>query len=214
MVAVIVVLLAGLVALLGAKEATKHNQVLAVAKDIPIGSTVTADDLVAVGLTSDPSLAPVPLTDEQQIVGQITQVPLTAGELLARSMVGASSGFVAGQTIVPVALKPSQIPARALRPGDRVTLVGTPGTNGTVAAAQTPTGSTAPSGSGTGASATPTGLSAGSAVAATVTEVGSFEQSAQVEVVDVRVASADATTLAELASTGNIAVLVQPAGNS
>src|SRR5215218_11145103 len=96
--------------------------------------------------------------------------------------------------LVALPLKEGQFPARGLAPGQQVLIVPTPGS----------TGST----SGAGAtSATPD-----RPIEGTVAEVGPANPTTQVTVVDVRVREADGPTVAQLASTGNLALILLPAG--
>src|SRR3954451_11028914 len=51
---VLVVLLGGLIAFAAARMLTTHTAVLAVARDVQVGSPITADDLAVANVTSDP----------------------------------------------------------------------------------------------------------------------------------------------------------------
>ena len=195
---VLVVLLGGLLAFSAGQMLTARTEVLAVARDVQVGSTITAEDLTVANVTSDPNLSPIPASQQSQIVGMVAQVPLTRGELLTRAQVGPDSGFTAGEMLVALPLKEGQIPARGLVPGQQVLIVATPGSTGATGGSGAPTGGT------DGAPDQP--------VDATVAEVGSLNQATQVTVIDVRVSADDGVRVAELASTGNLALIVLPAG--
>lgn len=188
---VLVVLLGGLIAFAAARMLTAHTAVLAVARDVEVGSTITADDLTVANVPSDPHLSPIPAAQQYQVVGMVAQVPLTRGELLTRAQVGAGSGLAAGKLLVALPLKEGQFPARGLTPGQQVLIVPTPGGTGS-------TGGT----SGT----------LGRPVEGTVAEAGVANPTTQVTVVDVRVQEADGPTVAQLASTDNLALILLPAG--
>jgi hypothetical protein len=191
---VLVVLLGGLLAFAAGRMLTSHAEVLAVARDVQVGSTITADDLTVANIPADPNLSPIPADEQSQVVGMVAQVPLSRGELLTRAQVGTGSRLAAGELLVALPLKEGQFPARGLAPGQQVLIVPTPGS----------TGST----SGTGAtSGTP-----GRPIEGTVAEVGAANPTTQVTVVDVRVGEADGPTVAQLASTGNLALILVPAG--
>ena len=192
---VLVVLLGGLLALVAGRMLTQHSEVLAVARDVPLGATLTAEDLTVADVTADPNLSPIPATQRSRIVGMVAQVGLVRGELLTRAQVGTSDGFGPGQMLVALPLKDGQFPARGLTPGQRVLIVATPGSSG----------GAAPGGSGTN-------QGAGRQIGATVAEVGQPNPATQVTVVDVRVGSDDGPAVAALASTGNLAVVLLPAG--
>lgn len=191
-------LLGGLLAFSAGQMLTARTEVLAVARDVQVGSTITAEDLTVANVTSDPNLSPIPASQQSQIVGMVAQVPLTRGELLTRAQVGPDSGFTAGEMLVALPLKEGQIPARGLVPGQQVLIVATPGSTGATGGSGAPTGGT------DGAPDQP--------VDATVAEVGSLNQATQVTVIDVRVSADDGVRVAELASTGNLALIVLPAG--
>jgi hypothetical protein len=59
-VSVLVVLVGGLAAFAGARALTKHSQVIAVSKDVPIGTTITEADLTVASVSKDPNVTPVP----------------------------------------------------------------------------------------------------------------------------------------------------------
>jgi hypothetical protein len=159
-------------------------------------------------VTRDPNISPIPASEESQIVGMVAQVGLVKGELLTRAQVGVSSGFTTGQVLVALPLKQGQFPGRGLTAGQQVLIVATPGANG---AAGTSGGGLKPSSS---SSVTPSGAgsSQASGIDATVAEVGVMNPATQATVVDVRVSSSDGVSVAQLASTGNLAVILLPAG--
>jgi hypothetical protein len=197
-ISVLVVLVGGLIAFAGSQVLTKHTQVLAVAQDVPVGATITDADLTTASVTKDPNLSPIPAADKSQIVGMVAQVGLVKGELLTRAQIGTSSGFTSGQQLVALPLKQGQFPARGLTPGQKVLIVATPGANG-------PTSSTSST-----SSAGSSDASAG--VTATVAEVGPINQATQVTVIDVQVSADSGVAVAQLASTGNLALILLPTG--
>ncbi|NEK95135.1 hypothetical protein GCU67_13285 [Modestobacter muralis] len=170
---------------------TAHTEVLAVAQDVAVGSTITADDLTVASVPSDPHLSPIPATEQARVIGMVAQVPLVRGGLLTRAQVGADSGLAAGELLVALPLKEGQFPARGLTTGQRVLIVPTPGSGGSSAGG----GVTPPS------------------TEATVAEVGTANPTTQVTVVDVRLREDDGPTVAQLASTGNLALILLPAGS-
>lgn len=202
-ISVLVVLLGGLLAFAAASVLTRHTQVLAVSRDVPVGATITSADLSTASVTKDPNLSPIPASAESRIVGLVAQVGLVKGELLTRAQLGTGSGVTAGQVLVALPLKPGQFPTRGLTAGQRVLIVATPGANGT----------TAGSGGGAlgGASSAGSGGSGGGGIEGTVAEVGTMSQATQVTVLDVRVSASDGVSLARVASTGNLAVILLPA---
>lgn len=192
LIAVIVVALGGVLGFTGANMLTRHVQVLAVARDVPVGQVITDADLVVAAVNDDPNLSPIPADQRDQVVGLVAQVPLVRGELLTRAQIGPANGFTEGQQMVALPLKPGQLPSRGLAPGQHVLVVATTGSNAVAAGAQAPAG--------------------GAPVDAIVADVGPTDPATSLTVVDVRVAAAAGPGLADLASTGNLAVILLPAG--
>jgi hypothetical protein len=198
-----VVLVGGLIAFAGAQVLTRHTQVLAVTTNVPVGATVTASELTVASVTTDPNLSPIPASQRSQIVGMVAQVSLVKGELLTRAQVGRSSGFTAGQVLVALPLKQGQFPARGLSAGQKVLIVATPGADGA-------TGGSATSGSTSGASGV--GGAPMQGIDGTIADVGAMDQATEVTVIDVQVTSDAGVAVAQLASTGNLALVLLPTG--
>ena len=137
---VLVVLLGGLIAFAAGRMLTAQTEVLAVARDVRLGSTITADDLTVANVTSDPNLAPIPASQQSEIVGMVAEVPLMRGELLTRAQVGVGSGLTEGELQVALPLKEGQFPVRGLTPGQQVLIVPTPGSGGDTTSARTRSG--------------------------------------------------------------------------
>jgi SAF domain-containing protein len=192
--AVIFVVLGGLVVMFGVASFTKRDTVLVVAQAVPVGSTIDASDVTTAKITSDPALTPIPSGERDQVIGRVALVDLRPGTLFTRDELGTSDGFTTGQVLVALPLKQGQFPARGLAAGQSVLVVATPGSSSN--SAGTAAGTTTPS----------TGTKA------VVTEVGATDASTGVTVVDVRVAANAGVPLAQLASTGNAAVILLPPG--
>lgn len=101
-----------------------RQQVLTLAHDLPAGSTIDADDVVAVELPTDSPLPVVLATEQPDIVGQSIAVSLPAGTLLNRSMVTDEARVPDTMALLGVVLDPGQYPTD-LRIGDTVELVQT-----------------------------------------------------------------------------------------
>ena len=190
---VLVIVLGGLLAFTAAQMLTAHDQVLAVARDVAVGSTITADDLVVADVSSDPNLSPIAAAQQSEVVGMVALVPLSRGELLTTSQIGADAGLPQDQVLVALPLLEGQFPARGLSPGQQILIVSTPGANGAVATDETLDGQAEP-------------------VEATVADVGATNPTTQVTVVDVQLSQDDGAAAARLASTGNLAIIVLPVG--
>jgi hypothetical protein len=162
--------------------------VLAVAQNVPVGSTITPQDLTVAHVAPDSALSPVRAGDESAVVGQVAAVGLPAGSLLIRADLTATAVPGAGQQLVGVAVQPGQLPARALIAGDKVLVAETPGDfSGSDSGSVSATVATIPG---------------------TVVDVSAPESNGTV-VVDLLVASAQGPQVAAIASTGHVALIEQ-----
>lgn len=190
--AVILIVLGGLVVMIGLQHFAQRDTVLVVAQPVSVGSRITGADLTTAKITTDAAIRPISSADRDQVIGKVAVVELRPGSTLTQSELGTSDGFTTGQVLVPLPLKQGQMPARGLSPGQKVTIVAAPGSDGA-----TSSSTAAPSTTGT---------------AATVAEVGSLNASSGVTVIDVRVPADASVALAQLGATGNATVLLLPPG--
>ncbi|GIF74771.1 hypothetical protein Asi02nite_42890 [Asanoa siamensis] len=124
--AVLLIALGGLGAAFAITSVKATGSYLAVARQVPQGTTLTADDLVTVQVAGGAGLAPVPASQQAQVVGKRAAVPLVPGSLLTMGHLTDKPLLGAGQQQVALGLRANQVPARRLQPGDKVILVGTP----------------------------------------------------------------------------------------
>jgi hypothetical protein len=103
-----------------------RTPVLVMARDVPIGRQLAPQDLRTVALGLDPGAQTVEASDKSTIIGKRAAVDLKAGGLLSAAHVTDAVVPGPGQVIVPVALKPSRLPARGIRTGDRVVVSAIP----------------------------------------------------------------------------------------
>ncbi|MFJ3402728.1 SAF domain-containing protein [Promicromonospora sp. NPDC090134] len=163
--------------------------VLAVNKDIPRGTEITASDLAPVDLPTGPTLLQaIPADQLDQIEGQVAAADLKEGQLLTRKGVVPELSPPSGQSIVGVALAPNQMPTTPVQAGDAVRVVETPATGG-----EPP-------------------VEAPFAIAATVVRVSTDVALGDQTVVDVQVASSNAAALAARAATGRVAIVIDAVG--
>ncbi|MEV8094629.1 SAF domain-containing protein [Kitasatospora sp. NPDC085879] len=161
--------------------------VLAIARDVPMGQTITADDLVVAHIAGDPVLRPLDARDRARTIGLRATTDLRRGALLLKADVTADPALQPGQQIVGLAAKRTQLPAARLQPGLQVLVVYTPDAKSDQAAA----------------SRTPETLSA------TVVTVGRVDTDGS-QVVDVAVPAADGPRLAVWVATGRFQVILAP----
>lgn len=106
--------------------ATHRTPVLAMARDVPIGQQLQPQDLRTVALGLDTAVPTIDATGKGTVIGRRAAVDLKAGSLLAPAHLTETLVPAPGQVVVPVALKPSQLPARGIQPGDRVIATAVP----------------------------------------------------------------------------------------
>lgn len=180
----------GAAALVG--QAGDRVEVLAVARPVPVGQLIAAEDLAVARVAADPALHPVPVSQRSQIVGRAAAVELRPGTLLTSEEITDAPVPATGEQLVGVAVRPGQLPARGVRPGDEVLLVPVPGDQSRADDAT---------------------AAAGDPIPARVVQTGSPDVDG-VSTVDVVVSTAVGPRVAALASTGRVAVVLLPAGGS
>jgi hypothetical protein len=107
-----------------------REAVVVVARDVPVGTQINASDVATTRVAADTGVAVIPGRQLHQVVGRLAAVDLRKGTLLAPSQLTSALSPRAGQQVVPVAVKLSQLPARGLTPGDQVLVIATPGQQG------------------------------------------------------------------------------------
>jgi SAF domain len=92
--------------------------VVVAVQDIPVGHTITRDELSTVEVSG--GVTAVAGGNLSSLVGQQAAVEILPNTLVQRSMVTTGSTVKAGQSLVGVAADPGQIPSSGLIPGDKV----------------------------------------------------------------------------------------------
>ena len=185
--AVVMVVLGALGAAYLATSLSQSSPVIAVARPVPWGQTITAADLVEARVPADPALTPIPYGDRDRVIGMVAATELLPGSLLTRDAVTEQLLPGAGQQLVGVGVSAVQLPATPLRPGQDVLLVPAPA-----------------GGAATDAEVT---LTAPAAVPATVLRAGQPGVDG-LRVVDVLLDAARGPDVAARAAAGSIAIVV------
>ena len=170
----------------------QRTAVVVVARDVPIGAQITKADLTEASIALDPAVKSVKAGAESSLVGQRAAVDLKAGSLLSPSQVTRKTLVGPDEQLVGVSLKPNQLPASPLAPGQKVLIVTTPDPNAADTTGGKPATDDAP----------PKTLSA------TVVKVGDPATGTGTVTVDVAVPSGDGPALASRVATGNVALIV------
>ncbi|MEU8795416.1 SAF domain-containing protein [Streptomyces sp. NPDC048643] len=170
-----------------------RTDVVTVVRDVQVGQVLTEQDLGKASISLDPAVKAVTADHLDQVVGKRAAVELRPGSLLTPSQVMTDSLVKAGEQLVPIGLKPEQIPATALVPGQKVQLVHVP--------AQGETETDKPSDDGP------------KTLAGRVVKASSAAPGTGVVVVDVATSASDGPTAAAWVSSGTLRlVLAAPDG--
>lgn len=125
--------------------------VLVVARPLQVGQVIGTDDLEAVDIAPGTLDSVVSADDEAQVVGQPAALPLMAGQVLTRSLVGSASFPPPGFAVATAALKAGSFPPNLVA-GSHVEVVAPASSEGapaqTVAASATVTQVSAPNDQG------------------------------------------------------------------
>jgi hypothetical protein len=160
--------------------------VLLVSVAVPAGTVVTAADLSTTSVSAAKGVQVVPARQESQVVGLVAATALHPGTLLAAADLTTVLPPVRGQVLVPIAVKPSWLPASGLAAGDHMLVVPAPGAQGTNTSAALP----------------------GRPIAGVVEAVSRAPDQSGLEVVDLLVPTGSGPALAKEAATGEIALIV------
>lgn len=96
--------------------------VLAVARPVPAGQTITDSDLRVVRVAPEAGVELFGEAERAAVVGRTARVPLVAGSLLAAGQVGAAAWPGAGESVVAVPVPAGRLPA-GLTEGSRVSVL-------------------------------------------------------------------------------------------
>lgn len=96
-------------------------------RDIPVGHSITRDDLTTVAVAG--GVTAVAARNLPSLIGQHAAVEILPNTLVQRAMVTQDSGLAANQGLVGVAVAPGQIPSSGLLPGDKVEVLQLPTKN-------------------------------------------------------------------------------------
>ncbi|MFV2008345.1 MULTISPECIES: SAF domain-containing protein [unclassified Micromonospora] len=127
--AVLLIALGGLGSAFALTSVRSTGSYLAVARDVSVGTVLSADDLVTVQVAGGQAIKPVPASQLDQVVGLRAAVALVPGSLLTPAQLTNEPMIGPDQQQIAIGLRADQVPARQLNPGDKLILVGTPTRN-------------------------------------------------------------------------------------
>ncbi|CAM5672687.1 SAF domain-containing protein OS=Streptomyces griseomycini OX=66895 GN=FHS37_007373 PE=4 SV=1 [Streptomyces griseomycini] len=168
-----------------------RTPVVTVVRDVQVGQVLTEQDLGKASVALDPAVKAVRADDLKSVVGKRAAVELKPGSLLSPSQVTKDSLVKPGEQLVPIGLKPEQVPATALVPGQTVQLVQVPAQGAAVTDAE--------EAADDGASKT---------IAGRVVKASKAAPGTGVVVVDVATSAKDGPTAAAWVSTGAVRLVL------
>ena len=125
LVGVLLAVLGAVAGVLAVGQLDRRAAAVAVARTVPYGQTVTAEDLRPAQLPPDTDLATIGWERVDEVVGQTAATDLLAGQLVTQDAVTSDRLPGPGQAVVGVAVEPGHRPALALVPRDHVLVVDT-----------------------------------------------------------------------------------------
>jgi hypothetical protein len=87
-----------------------RTAVLALARAVPAGHTLTTADLTVVRIVPDTALAVIAEDQRASVVGRTVRLPMAAGMQLSESVLGPAAWPPVGQALVAVSVKPGRAP--------------------------------------------------------------------------------------------------------
>jgi hypothetical protein len=175
------------------RQADHRTSVVTVTQPVPAGAAISPGDLGTAQVTVGSGIRIIPASQLGQVAGEIAAVALRPATLLAPSELTSAQPPAPGQELVPASLKPSELPASGLFPGDRVLIIATPGDQGQTGASDGSVSLTAP-------------------VPGLVEAVNDVPDATGLDVVDLLVSDGDGAAVAEQVSTGQFALIVTKRG--
>ncbi len=111
-------------------SANHAQSVLIVTQTIEQGQRISAGDLGQASATISSGVEPILVADAPDLAGRRAAVTIPAGSLLTLADTTTSQPIYPGEAVVGMALKPGQVPAGGVEPGEQVMMVetGAPGT--------------------------------------------------------------------------------------
>jgi hypothetical protein len=185
---------AGILASTALYSATNRRVPVLVAEaNVPAWALIRASDLGTASVTVGGDVRVIPASQVRQVIGQVAGTALHPGMLLSPAELATSRPPRYGQVLVPLAVRPSALPASGLQAGDHVLVVATPGAEGQPGSTTTAPLLTVP-------------------VAGVVEAVSTAVGTDGFGIVDILVAAKSGAGLAAQASTGQFALIVTKRG--
>jgi len=176
------------------RQADHQVSVVTVTQPVPAGAAIKPGDLGTAPVTVGSEIRVIPASQLGQVAGEVAAVALRPATLLTPSELTSAQPPAPGQELVPASLKPSELPASGLFPGDHVLIIATPGNQGQAGVSDGSPSLTAP-------------------VPCLVEAVNDVPGATGVDVVDLLVSAGNGAAVADQVSTGQFALIVTKRGS-
>lgn len=103
-----------------------RREVLVAARELPAGHVVTDRDLRTVRIGTSDSVAVIPATDRDRVLGKTMKVTVPSGGFVSLDEVTSGSAVADGKAVVGAVVAPGAVPAGGVRVGDRVVVISAP----------------------------------------------------------------------------------------
>jgi hypothetical protein len=120
---VVLTVLGALLAVAAYQLSVQRESVVAMARPVLFGQTVTRDDVQEIALPSDTGLSTVPWSTVDSVVGRVATTDLLAGQAITPDAVSQAIPPGRGEAVVGVAVGPGRAPTTPLAPRDEVVVV-------------------------------------------------------------------------------------------
>ena len=176
------------------QQSDHQVSVVTVTQPVGAGASISPGDLGTALVTVGSGIRVIPASQLGRVAGEVAAVALRPATLLAPSELTSAQPPAPGQELVPASLRPSELPASGLFPGDHVLIIATPGDQGQAGASDGPSPLTAP-------------------VPGLVEAVNDVPDTAGLDVVDLLVSDGSGAAVADQVSTGQFALIVTKRGS-
>lgn len=122
--------LGGLGSVWAYNSSSDAQSVLAVRTTVERGQVIEAKDLMSVRVGVDPALHPLSAGQASSVVGKRAALDLVAGGVVTASQVTDQAVPADGQSVVGLSLSAAMLPAQQIRVGDKIRIVTTSGQTG------------------------------------------------------------------------------------
>ncbi|HEY7175269.1 MAG TPA: SAF domain-containing protein [Micromonosporaceae bacterium] len=123
LLAVLLLVLGAALSALALLSATRTSAYVAMAREVPVGYRVSAQDLTTVEFSGGQGLEAIPASQINSVIGKIAGVTLKRGTLVTDSELTKTSVLPPGYAEIGLSFPASRLSSPSLKAGDQITLV-------------------------------------------------------------------------------------------